>query len=81
MNNQNDVVIVFREDAPKIEKNHFIAIVDSQVEGLLILKTVLNLEIQDERMNNIGPSVTENSVWAVEKICNLVNFNKTYLAL
>jgi len=56
-------------------------VVDSSLEGgLLIVKTFINVEGQDERTINIGNSITEKSLWVVEKAATLVNFNKAYLA-
>lgn len=56
-------------------------VVDSSLEGgLLIVKTMMNVEAQDERMINLGSSITEKSPWVVEKAATLVNFNKAYLA-
>jgi len=56
-------------------------VVDSSLEGgLLILKTVINIEGQDEKTLNLGKSITEKSLWVVEKAATLVNFNKAYLA-
>jgi|LauGreDrversion4_2_1035121.scaffolds.fasta_scaffold168286_2 hypothetical protein len=56
-------------------------VVDSAIEGgLLIIKTVINMEGEDERTQNIGQSITEKSLWVVEKAASLVNFNKAYLA-
>lgn len=56
-------------------------VVDSSLEGgLLILKTVINIEGQDEKTLNLGKTITEKSLWVVEKAATLVNFNKAYLA-
>jgi hypothetical protein len=55
-------------------------VVDSCLEGLVIVKTVINLEAQDERTFNVGQSITKNSLWIIEKAATLMNFNKAYLA-
>ena len=56
-------------------------VVDSSIEGVIILKTVLKMDEQDDRVFNIGTSLVKNSEWSIVKMCNLVNFNKNYLAL
>ncbi|TNV82488.1 hypothetical protein FGO68_gene10529 [Halteria grandinella] len=79
--NQNDYVILYRHDAQSIEKNHLMGVIDSCMEGgLVIVKTVINLDSQDERTFNIGQSITEKSHWVIEKAATLLNFNKAYLA-
>lgn len=79
--NQNDYVMLYRHDAQSIEKNHIMGVIDSCLEGgLVIVKTVINMESQDERTFNIGQSITEKSHWVIEKVATLLNFNKSYLA-
>ena len=56
-------------------------VVDSSLEGgLLIIKTMINMESEDERTVNIGQSITEKSLWVVEKAATLLNFNKAFLS-
>eukprot|EP00347_Sterkiella_histriomuscorum_P019777 403340332 len=79
--NQNDVVVIFRQDAHTIEKNHLIGVVDSALDGLVLLKSYIKMEEPDERSFSMGKSLTQDSYWVIEKIGSLINFNKSYLAL
>ena len=55
-------------------------VVDSFTEGLAIIKTIFNSQSTDELAFNIGASLTQNSLWVVEKAASLANFNKQYIA-
>ncbi|CDW81163.1 UNKNOWN [Stylonychia lemnae] len=79
--NQNDVVVIFRQDIHQLEKHNLIGVVDSSVEGLVLLKSIIKMEEPDERSFNMGKSLTQDSFWIIEKIGSVINYNKSYLAL
>jgi hypothetical protein len=57
-------------------------IVDSSLNdgSILIIKAFYDFESPDERMTNLGNQMLPNSVWSIQKVASLVNFNKSYLA-
>lgn len=72
---------MYRLDANKIENAHLLGVVDSSLGGLLLVKTVIQIENPDLRNYNIGLGIDKDSVWIVEKVGTFINFNRSYLAL
>ena len=54
--------------------------VDSAIDGLLILKIILKeADDLDDRNFNLYKNLGLNSDWVILRICSLENFNKSYI--
>jgi len=63
-----------------LKNKHMLAVVDSSVEGLLIIKIVLReVDDLDDRNYNLYSILTANSEWKILRVCSLENFNKSYV--
>lgn len=80
---EHDLVLAFPNDSTSLEHEHALCVVDSlQDEGnQVILKIVLRESRQtiDERNWNLRNLLAEGSSWTLLKVCNLENFNRSYL--
>jgi hypothetical protein len=48
--------------------------------ALLLINTYIDMNATDLKAHNLGQIITEHSVWSLQKVSSLVNFNKAYLA-
>lgn len=64
---------------------YFLGIVHTLKEGLLIIRTVLSPELagtsleETKRFNLLVAQAQQDSVWTVNRLCTLNNYNRTYL--
>lgn len=77
---QGDLCLVFNGDAP--EQKHMLAVCDSSVEHLLVVKFVLRDAANlDERNKNLYTMLVKDSSWQIVRLCSLENFNKACIGV
>ena len=83
----SDLVLAFPSDSVGqggFESKHMLCVVDSiqAEENQIILKIVLretNPATVDQRTRNLMRNLSEGSTWTLLKLCNLENFNRSYV--
>ena len=64
---------------------YFLGVVHTLKEGLLIIRTVLSPELatkspeEADRFNLLVARAQQDSIWSVNRLCTLNNFNRTYI--
>jgi hypothetical protein len=77
---QGDLCLVFNGLEP--EQKHMLAVCDSSVEHLLVVKFVLrDAATLDERNKNLYTMLVKDSKWQILRLCSLENFNKACIGV